>query len=266
MRLYYIIVFCFTFNFNFAQIRSLPLPIGSYSESEENETVELNKYKIPENFGIHYAFNDEMLGEEIEYIKEIFCPIGWSGDGKYFAYWYEPFGEVIGGYNAELIIFDISANQTVDKWIYKESNEQNWDEISIENREGIWFKKKYFIENKLTQYNIVENDNLKYLPSPIKMGTSEFDTRLIYAGEGKSIMGGVTGLQIVTLRENSEKEKFLYQKELGENSDLVRSFIEGGIINTQLNQILFIKVNEILGWEGPPNSLEIEIIGCNLDE
>jgi hypothetical protein len=193
-----------------------------------------------------------------------FFPIGWSTNG-HFAYIEEPADEACGCYFFNIIIKNMTTNKEVWKWSF---NGQDMKE----NLKSIWRKNKTRFAKKLNEYGIVQSTFNKLEKLPFKLNQKSYNF-MIKNDTFTSVDFGVVVIKDVKvfLKSNHVATKIIFEKNyttLIEGrpepplSGTLSNKISGYLKSPYENKIAVFYEVENRGWEGPPNTISFELIGC----
>lgn len=206
--------------------------------------------------------NEVSEAENGNLIREHFYPIGWSKDGK-FAYYTEPADEACGCYFASLIIQDMRTDKVV--WTYTNVNDEFGEEPPEETIETYWKKHGKEFSRQLARYKIVASKNFTLLGSPF-----DFENDVLKTGLANNTLikddQGVAGSVILQLTSKQKGKKTVYEKRYAAKAyDSFRNVQIGGILKSPFEPLAAVVLIEThRGWEGPPNTTQIKVIGANL--
>ena len=216
------------------------------------------------NAPIRLALNGDAKGEEESPDKllllEKFYPIGWSKDGK-FAFYTEPADEACGCYFAELIIQDTRTDKIL--WQKKYDSENG----GADDLQKYWAKSRKEFSRRLVQYGIVPNKNFALLDSPLKTADDNVNIDLFSDVKLTEDAYNSKGIVILKLLSKQKGAKTVYQKTYnGKGYDGIMNAELGGILLSPFEpRIAVILVETRRGWEGPPHTTNIKIVGATLN-
>lgn len=195
-------------------------------------------------------------------MTENFYPIGWSRDGK-FAYLVEPPDEACGCYFAEIVIVDLST----DKIVWKE----RWDSSDLpkpeeDDLDALWKRKGKAYSAKLNQHRIEPISNEQLVHPTISFDgdvlTPKVDIKIktddVYEVDGT-----------VTLTMTSQKHvskvirRDVYKK--SDTNGFRTAEITGSLKSPFESRVAVIVVEVMRGWEGPPHTTRIKVVGATLN-
>ncbi len=203
-----------------------------------------------------------------ELVPDQFFPIGWSKDGK-FAYYVEPVDEACGCYFAHLVIQDMRTDKAV--WEFRFSQDEGRDpqtgEMQPENNiQKLWKKNQKLFSDKLEENGIV--------PSSIALlGATFTAVGRTYAAKAIKKKGknpeGDKRVDRYTITIDSPK---LGSKKLFTSEDHTKDeywyMLDAGLIGVIKspweNRVAIIAIDAMRGYEGPPHTGEVRIVGADL--
>ncbi len=198
--------------------------------------------------------------EAQKYLTESFYPIGWSRDGK-LAYLVEPPDEACGCYFAKFVIQDLKT----DKIIWQD---QYTGEIEVKPEEDLnsfWPQRRKMYSAKLREHGIEPHRDFKLLGPRISFEGDVITPRIdidittdgVFEVEGK-----------VTVNMDSKRlgtkviRQDVYKKE--DVNGFRNAEIAGVLLSPFEPRAAVIIVEELRGYEGPPNITRVKIVGSTL--
>ncbi len=224
----------------------------------------LRNYSIPEKLAIDSNLKNGMC-DGMQCLVDEFYPIGWSDNEKYFAWIEEPKSDAEPGYNFTIKIQDMVDDKIVWNLSFRESHLKNWDGVDRYDIVQAWNRYEDEIKEKLNQYDIIQT-NLKYdfQKFPTRIGGTIYSIRIENKRDySEREFGGIIEENVFINGEGLGSKRVFHEKH-GKESSFVNSMIIGMIVSNNNNRGAVIKLNEIRGWEGPPHSLYVELIGSHL--
>jgi hypothetical protein len=201
-------------------------------------------------------------------ITEGFYPIGWSKDGK-FAYYSEPGDEACGCYFAKLVILDLVSDKVL--WSFDYNGLDKGDE----GRKGaprsindLWRTNRKLFSDKLREHNIVPQRPFSLLLFPINQAGDQLTTELkIKENRDEetrpySIVSQAT-LQLISKRNG---KKTILDKTYGKETDPqpLNLKVLGYTKSPFEPRIAVVMIEVQRGYEGPPHTTHIKIVGSSL--
>jgi hypothetical protein len=203
------------------------------------------------------------------FYTENFYPIGWSKDG-HFAYYVEPVDEACGCYFAKLFILDLKTDKVLWKF------EHEGDSLDEDRKAGkpysfitLWRANQKLFADKLRQYGIEPQGRARLLAFPAQYNgdilTADFKTQRRAGLDEDARLYGVVGK--LTLELNSKRS--------GKKTVLNHAYAQGEALPLHVGMVGYVKspfepriaviLMEIYrGWEGPPNTGTVRIVGASL--
>lgn len=199
---------------------------------------------------------------------EGFYPIGWSRDGK-FAYYNEPVDEECGCYYAELTIQDLHDDAVL--WNFDNKPQERMDEkgeIIPDDMVKLWKRNQTMFDNKLHEHTIEQTRTFTLLPATFNSGGKSYTARVSVLkgsdGDGLRRVRKVT----VELSSPTLGKKTLYFKDY--TNDMYVSPLDmavAGVFKSPVeNRAAIVLVNVQRGWEGPPHTVDVRIVGADLEK
>jgi len=184
-----------------------------------------------------------------------FYPIGWSADGK-FAYisLFDDHGDAYGYINCQVIVVDAGRNEIA--WSCSPPDTENPSDTPFRK---IWHQNQAEIEENLKRFAIVQ-DSFYYQDFPIFNGSDTVD----YAID--TTMADMYGWELIDslkfiLRSAKKGDQALLAK--ADYAALGVS-VPGFLKNPRGPEIVIPLIAVYLGWEGPPNTTSLVVLGGKL--
>jgi hypothetical protein len=204
------------------------------------------------------------------FYTENFYPIGWSKDGN-FAYYVEPVDEACGCYFAKLFILDLKSDKVLWKF------EHEGDSIEEEQKAGkpyslvtLWRANRKLFSDKLREHGIEPQGRnlLLSFPASYKGDILMADLKTKEKeglGEDANLYGVVGKLTLQLNSKRSGKKTVLdYTYPEGEALPLYVGAV--GYVQSPFEPRIAVILMEIYrGYEGPPNTGTVKIVGANLE-
>ncbi len=211
----------------------------------------VQEYFFPEEF-VYNQSVDQVLTDK-------FYPIGWSKDGK-FAYFVEPADEAAGFYMLDLVVKDMINNEIVWKW------ETPPDDEAPANLEDAWHKYYDLFKRKLNNYGIIQQKNFDLKPTYFSFKGKDYilDLQTNYKRyEGFGI--DVLDFYRVIIKSPQLGEKIVGEERFEEYNVILNCTLKGAFISPYEPRIAVLLSFERRGYEGPPNVIEFNLLGTNLE-
>ena len=214
------------------------------------------------------AFPDYYGKQEYEQLlNDDFYPIGWSRDGK-FAYLVEPVDDACGCYFAELHIIDLRTDRSL--WVYKNDPEKRVAKDGSylpDNLKRFWKRNQALFSKKLSSYLIQPVPKVALLSSDFAWGGQKYalDLRTRKSPNEDFAIDVVTSAALALSSPDLGK-KTVYtadKKDLGTYPPLDMA-VAGVFRSPYENRIAVVLLNVQRGWEGPPHTAEVKIVGADL--
>lgn len=227
------------------------------------QTSKTRLFPVPERLVLNGIGESDPNEEDTpaKLMTENFYPIGWSRDGK-FAYLVEPPDEACGCYFAEIVI----VNLKTDKVLWQE----RWDSSDLakpeeDNLDALWKRKGKAYSAKLNQHRIEPIREVQLMHPAINFQGDTLTPKLDIKIETDGVYE-VDGTVILTLTSTKRGSKVI-RRDVYKKTD-VNGFrnaeITGSIKSPFESRVAVIIVEEMRGWEGPPNTTSIKVTGSTL--
>ena len=240
-------------------IFSITLQAQSYSVPRKVPVEGLVRANFPAYFGRRQTYP--------QLIPESFFPIGWSKDGK-FAYYVEPVDEACGCYLGRIVIQNMRTDEIVWEFEYNQGNSVEGDEMTGPgDLQTLWAKNRTLFTEKLSENGIVA------VPSAIlgktftvagrsftakaveKMAPKKSDYADRVAYYTVSVSSPKLGSKKVFASDDRTKDDYWFMLDAG---------LIGVIKSPFEDRVAIIAVEVMRGYEGPPHTGDIRIIGADL--
>lgn len=246
-----------------SKISPLLLIVLVFSAFVTAQTSNTHLFPVPERLVLNGIGESDPNEEETsaKLLTESFYPIGWSRDGK-FAYLVEPPDEACGCYFAEIVIQDLKTDKVLWKERYDSSTLEKPEE---EDLDSLWPKKQKEYSAKLNEHGIEPIGEAKLLHPSINFKGDVLTPKIDVSIKTDNAFE-VDGT--VTLKLNSKKRgskivrRDVYKKE--DTNGFRNAEITGSLKSPFESRVAVIVVEEMRGWEGPPNVTSIKISGATL--
>lgn len=236
--------------------------MGSFASFAQNGKGNF-KYKVPKLLDLNGLGNPPEPDENgyVPILTGNFYPIGFSKNGK-FAYYVEPPDEACGCYIAELIIQDLRTDKIL--WEYRYMDDQA-DAPGDETLETHWKKNEKKFSEQLNKYGIEHQEQFVQHNPSISFGNDIFAPELdvnIETDGGFEVDGTVT----LWLKSKKKGKKIIYEKTYNpKDTNGFRNADVSGVLKSPFeSRVAVIIVEEQRGWEGPPNTAQVRIVGSDL--
>lgn len=200
-------------------------------------------------------------------IAEGFYPIGWSRDGK-FAYYTEPVDEACGCYYARLVIQDLRTDKVVWKFDYEQGGQDdNGKSTEPGNIRELWKKNQKLFSEKLAENGIVASRSAM-LGKTFTVGGKSYTAKLIEK-LGKNPEDDYRRVDYYTVTLSSPRlgSKKLFTSEDNTKKEywfVLNAGLIGVLKSPYENRVAIIALEVKKGYEGPPHTGDIQIVGADL--
>ena len=186
-----------------------------------------------------------------------FRPVGWSHEGKLA--WIEVTHiEGRGGDDITYLIFD--AVEDVVVWLLIDNN--SWEEAKHESALEIsWKRTRSEFLTQLVAHNIERQDGMEIRPFPIIASGGTYHGEVHIAEETEPKFYDTVGSYFVTVAREGHGSKRVTSVE---DVTALGVHVVGYIQSPFESLIAVVVAEEIAGWEGPPNRIDLLMYGCNL--
>lgn len=199
------------------------------------------------------------------YLTEGFYPIGFSKSGK-FAYYLEPADEACGCYFAELVIQDLRTDKVLWKHEYESepSDVVPGKQTPLPTIKEHWNKNKAMFSRKLEQHGIKTQDQFT-LEESIRYRNDIFTPKLDLKIEKEDIYSVDGSLKLLMISQKKGSKSIYGRKYRADDYSGFRTAEVSGVLKSPFSPVaavVLVVVNR--GYEGPPHTTKIKIVGSNL--
>lgn len=230
---------------------SQPIEEADTNRKNENPLKPPIHYNIPRQ--IAYSFPSS---NTTNYIPKEFYPIGWSRNGK-FAFLFIPANEASDCNYAELVIQDM----VTDEIVYRKNSREYCDgNEPLFSR--AWNDLSPIITPVLNQFQIEQVGGITINQLPYLYNGNRYDFHLYNRTENYYDYGQtIAAASVISLKVNGVLGKKVYGKTYGSSGPLYNGVV-GYLKSPFENRIAAFYALEYRGYEGPPNVIDFELIGC----
>lgn len=201
------------------------------------------------------------------YMLEGFYPIGWSKDGK-FAYYLEPVDEACHCYFAKLFILDLKTDKVLWSFDY---NSEFIDEAQKEGRpytlEALWRANWKLFSERLREHRIQARGRFALLSFPVSYRGDRFTANLTTREKPglteEQRWYGTVGQTTLQLSSRRYGRKTVLDHSHSEALPLHVGLV--GFLKSPFEpRIALVLLDIIRGYEGPPHTARVRIVGAAL--
>lgn len=232
--------------------------IDNISNNEQQNSDETSDNSSEQQIPAEYYLPTRLTfhnSAAVDVLKDGFLPIGWSNDGK-FAYIRDPADEACGCYFIEICIINAENGKKEWSWNYN-------DEGSGEDLKSIWAKQYNNFKNKLKEHKIIQFKSFKLLDKEFETGDIKYTASISIDTKVDANYGydAISKIKIQITDKNSVKDIYTYN---ADNSPVLNAKISGILLSPLNNNAILIHYEEVRGYEGPPNVINVYISGCEI--
>jgi hypothetical protein len=237
-------------------------------------TAQAQTYSVPRRLPLERAVKREFREWMVTsagyagLIEEQFYPIGWSRDGK-FAYYYEPVDEACGCYFANLVIKDMRTDKVVWEFKYDaqdHADPKTGDMPPQDTIAKLWRKNAKLFSSKLREHKIVASPSLMLGTTFSTAGSSYTAKGVVKTGKNSDFDSDMVEKFTFTLSSPKLGTKTLamFDHEKQEYWFTLDAGVLGVIKSPFEPRVAVIGMEVNRGWEGPPHTGDIIIVGADL--
>ena len=199
---------------------------------------------------------------------ESFYPIGWSRDGK-FAYYFEPDGGECDCYLAKLLILDLRADKVLWSFDYDS------DSLADAKEKGrpysfdtLWIANQQLFSEKLREHGIAPQEKVSLSAFPIQYQgdrlTASLRVRQKPGLTEEERHYGIVGRATLQLTSSRNGTKTILDHSYPKALPLYVGVV--GYLKSPFESRIAATLVEIYrGWEGPPHTGHVKIVGASLE-
>lgn len=229
-----------------------PVPQSEFMEPLSYEPFE----KLTLAPAMHERFKENLPGVAGVFVIDAeFIPLGWSSNGRYFAYVLEPGDEACGCYLYKVNIQDL----VTDKILWTKSQEG----ASGDDWSYTWKEHQSVFETAFLEYGIDTKVSGTFFPGRTTRDISFSVDKTMKVMPDYSNIAGI-GAYTIKAQSTSLGGKTLHSREL--NFPYMYDVdVMGYIQGPDKDRVAMIVGQVWRGWEGPPNTTRFEIVGAHLE-
>ena len=211
------------------------------------------------------SYRKQRPGEELTF--ERFFPIGWSRDGK-FAYSFEPDPGECDCYLAKLLILDLKADRVLWSFDYdSDSLEEAKKEGKPYSFETLWIGNQKLFSEKLREHGIETQTKVLLSAFPLQYQgdrlAASLTTRQKPGLTEEQRWYGTIGRATLQLTSRRNGTKTVLDYSYRETLPLY--VVAVGYLKSPFEPRIAATLVEIYrGWEGPPHTAHVKIVGASL--
>ncbi|MEL7423551.1 MAG: hypothetical protein AAFN81_11200 [Bacteroidota bacterium] len=198
-------------------------------------------------------------------IEEELYPLGWSPDGK-FAFMLMKANEAVQNTTIHFIVQDMDSDEILEKQTFKASEEPGWTEAADNySALGVWRKQETVYQDLIEKYQIRLGAGTDFMVLPML----EEQHGISFATQDKMRQNALFGIQEVDqhrlLANTAERQsKTICRQTMGKYDQVIASQPLGGFVSPFEDRLAVLDGLEKRGYEGPPNVLRLQLVGCDL--
>lgn len=224
--------------------------------------VQHAEYPLPQE--LLYTGKRETVQNEMKYYPRFF-PIGWSRDGKFAAAEITQ-SDTEEGYFFNISIQDMVTDTAVWQWNFHGLKEDGYssDPDSKKDFERIWNKNLFFQQLNSFQIEPVTVTNVEKLPIQFGGNQINFSIKNTVFYSSDFAVNMIQSASIYCIANGSQKKR-VFHRTYEQYGNPLSNKLLGYIKNPYENRILLMLLTEYRGWEGIPTEMNINLIGCDLN-
>ncbi len=235
-------------------------------QAEPSQTLAEN---FPEDQMIQ--FTDEGLnglcGHKYGCVEQQITPLGWSPDGK-FAYFLEEANEAVQNTTIHFVIQDLATDEIVEQQTFKASEQAGYSEETDNYTVlTVWKQQEASYREMLERHNVKLGQGTTLL----LLGDLAESIPFTFSSRDKMRKNELFAIKEVDqhwLVAANEKggEKRIAQQYMGKYDLVLKTKPLGGFVSPFEERVAVLEGLEKRGYEGPPNVLRLQIVGCDLSK
>ena len=198
-------------------------------------------------------------------LQETLYPLGWSPDGK-FAYLLEEANEAVQNTTIHLRIQDMDSDEILEEHTFKASEQPGWTE-DTDNYSvmGIWRSQETLYDSLLQIHQIRLGVGTQFYPLVIMKQRYAVN----FTAQDKLRQNVLFDIQEVDqhwlVARKGERRKTICKQTMGKYDLVIASQPLGGFHSPFEERLAVVDGLEKRGYEGPPNVLRLQLVGCDLE-
>ncbi len=198
-------------------------------------------------------------------IEEKLCALGWSADGK-FAFMLQEANEAVLNTTIHFTIQDMESDEVLEKHTFKASNEPDWsEETDNYSIMGIWRKNEILYDSLVRRHQIQLGAGSSFYP----MSTLEDKHAILFQAQDKMRHNTLFDIQEVdqhriVANTADRRSKIICRQMMSKYDMVIASQPLGGFSSPFEDRLAILDGLEKRGYEGPPNVLRLQLVGCDL--
>lgn len=213
------------------------------------------------------AILKNMCNNKYGCLVEKLYPLGWSADGK-FAYLLEEANEAVQNTTIHFRVQDTESDKILAERTFKASDQPEYTEENDNySVMGIWRAQELQYDSLLRQYNVQLGQGTEFYP----IRESGSDWPYTFTDQNKMRKNELFGIKEVDQHrlqavQSGVGEKMILQQQYGKYDLVIRTGVLGYFKSPFEERIAVLDGMEKRGYEGPPNVLKLQLVGCDLSK
>lgn len=199
-------------------------------------------------------------------LHQALIPIGWSEDGK-FAYLLEHANEAVDNLQLDFIIQDMETDELVVKESWKAEDQPDYKEEGQYTTSMVW-EQEWDHYQEVLDYHAIEQGK----------GTALYELPYVYRGgvcsftkENTMTISDYTGNEVIKAHKlyavrTDGASKRIRSATYNKYELMLQTTVLGVFRSPYEARIAVLEGEEQRGYEGPPNVLRLQLVGCHLEE
>ena len=199
-------------------------------------------------------------------LQEGFYPLGWSADGK-FAFLLENTNEAVQNTTVHLVIQDMESDEEVLRQTFKASEQAGYSEETDDyTAAGIWRANEADYRKLLAEHQIQLGQGITLL-LPENLNADHGIQIKTEDEKKKNVLFDIMMVDTHQLYASKEgrSQKRVARQQMGKYDMVLQTKPLGYFQSPFEGRIAILDAMEKRGYEGPPNVLKLQLVGCDLD-
>ena len=217
-------------------------------------------------------FNTAMLGDlcsnKYGCLQDKLYPLGWSEDGR-FAYLIERANEAVTNFTLRFLIQDMNTDQLVAEKNFKASEQEGYTEDNDRwTVTSVWEANRPAYQQLLDEHGIHLGTGTQFHPLPYQEGNTTYR----FTSANEKVMNDYSGKEVVSKHRlvaqasvQGKGQKNILTHTFGKYDLALATRALGVFKSPYENRVAVVDAWEKRGFEGPPNVLNLLLVGCTLE-
>lgn len=224
---------------------------------------------FPEDQLVQFADGElnGLCGNKYGCEEQRITPLGWSRDGK-FAYFLEEANEAVQNTTIHFIVQDLSTDERVEQQTFKASEQAGYSEETDNYTVlSIWKRQEEAYRELIEKHKVQLGQGTDFLLLPAltdSISCSFFSRDKMRKNELFAIKE--VAQHWLMVEDGKGAEKRIALQHMGQYDLILKTKPLGGFLSPFEQKVAIVDGLEKRGYEGPPNVLRLQVVGCDLTQ